>query len=39
MHKNEHVRGKVGNGKADAIVGWYFTNHRVVPAPAETIRL
>ena len=39
MHKNEHVREKVGNRKVDAIVGWFFTNHRVVPASAPTIRL
>ncbi len=36
---NEPVREQVGNGKAYAIVGWYFTNQRVVPASAPTIRL
>ena len=39
MHKNELVREKAGNGKAFAIVGWYFTNHMVAHASALTIRL
>jgi len=33
------VREKEGNGKAFAIVGWYFTNHRVAHASAPYIRL
>ena len=33
------MREKEGNGKAFAIVGWYFTNHRVAHASAPYIRL
>ena len=39
MHTNEPTREKVGNGEAFAIVGFYFTSHRVAPASAPTIRL